>query len=172
MCTCPKITYASWTVLTHTVNMNDCTYCTIVQSCSIRYSHFQDWFETLLRSKSLSGWLPVLGMGIYNETNHDACCVTKHEPNSLMTPSAAPVTSRFPLWLKAVQLMATGSGSKENWSWQTDRQTDRTLVRTWCKICDSVCCCITTYVLNNWLAQLPAVWRSWCPRAAAAQTRG
>lgn len=37
-----------------------------------------------------------------------------------MTPSAAPVTSKFPLWLKAVQLMATGSGSKENWSWETD----------------------------------------------------
>lgn len=37
-------------------------------------------------------------------------------PKSRMTPSAAPVTSRFPLWLKAVQLMAMGSGSNENWS--------------------------------------------------------
>ena len=35
-------------------------------------------------------------------------------PKSRMTPSAAPVTSRFPLWLKAVQLMATGPGSREN----------------------------------------------------------
>lgn len=39
-----------------------------------------------------------------------------------MTPSAAPVTSRFPLWLKAVQLIATGSGSKENWSLGSDRK--------------------------------------------------
>lgn len=45
----------------------------------------------------------------------------KFSPNSLITPSAAPVTSKFPLWLKAVQLMATGSGSRENWSYR-DRQ--------------------------------------------------
>lgn len=53
---------------------------------------------------------------------HDYRLLTEflqHQPNSLMTPSAAPVTSRFPLWLKAVQLMATGSGSSENWSWKT-----------------------------------------------------
>lgn len=35
-------------------------------------------------------------------------------PKSRMIPSAAPVTSKFPLWLKAVQLIATGSGSREN----------------------------------------------------------
>ena len=38
-----------------------------------------------------------------------------------MTPSAAPVTSRFPLGLKAVQLMAMGSGSRENWSYKKDK---------------------------------------------------
>lgn len=41
-------------------------------------------------------------------------------PNSRMNPSAAPVTRRFPLWLKAVQLMATGSGLRENWTWGTE----------------------------------------------------
>lgn len=45
-------------------------------------------------------------------------------PNSLMNPSAAPVTSRFPLWLKAVQLMATGSGSRENWSYRREKNSN------------------------------------------------
>lgn len=39
-------------------------------------------------------------------------------PKRRTTPSAAPVTSKLPLWLKAVQLMAMGSGSRENCSWK------------------------------------------------------
>ena len=39
-------------------------------------------------------------------------------PKRRTIPSAAPVTSRLPLWLKAVQLIAMGSGSRENCSWK------------------------------------------------------
>lgn len=39
-------------------------------------------------------------------------------PKRRTIPSAAPVTRRLPLWLKAVQLIAMGSGSRENCSWK------------------------------------------------------
>lgn len=67
-----------------------------------------------------------------------------------MTPSAAPVTSRFPLWLKAVQLTATGSGSKENWSCDTEEMVlkrksrenvSRLLLSSWFPTC-----CLTVLV--------------------------
>lgn len=46
------------------------------------------------------------------------CCPRTCLPKRRIIPSAAPVTSRLPLWLKAVQFMAMGSGSRENWSWK------------------------------------------------------
>lgn len=74
------------------------------------------WVWRQLQSSVIISEIWIVYRRFYTENTHD-----EHWPNSLMTPSAAPVTSRFPLWLKAVQLMATGSGSKENWSWDTNR---------------------------------------------------
>lgn len=62
--------------------------------------------------------MPVLATWPHSWLSNNTPRSPSTVPKRRTIPSAAPVTRRLPLWLKAVQLIAMGSGSRENCSWK------------------------------------------------------